>query len=539
MTRRIRSIAIAWGVGLVVLVPTAAAADIVVTPGQSIQAAILLAANGDRILIQPGTYFQHSIDLKGKALQLIGVGGAAVTILDGGNAAAPNLICHAETEVPIRVEGLTLRNCLVGIRAFVPGVLTVSGCVLEDHHYLGMQGSSFEAGHGIYIQGVGLSSVIVDSVIRNNEGSGVRGPIDVTRCLITGNQDTGVYFPRALRECRITNNHGVNGGGVILSQNYALTTESQTIDRCEISSNHAVNGGGVWGGAQFGMMIKNCRIVGNSASNQGGGVYFNVDNNLEFWSAFALVRDCVIAGNSAGQGGGAYLAVFGNTIPTSGTATIERCTVSGNTPDGLRLWCIKRVIKNSIFWNQPNALPITTNATVTYTDFQGGFPGVGNVDVDPQFVDAASGDYHLRSTSPLIDAGTGTVELDFEGDVVSGPIDIGADQIAPHLSLTGDTSPGGNVRLGIYGAPGATPVLLFLSGTRLETGFPLAFGVFGLGFPWLPGFPIDLGPMQSGGAIIISTSLPPSAPVGVSFHMQAFLGAPAWRFTNVESFQIG
>ena len=60
------------------------------------------------------------------------------------------------------------------------------------------------------------------------------------------------------------------------------------------------------------------------------------------------------------------------------------------------------VVHNSIFWG--NTTPAsgtesigwyTTSSepTVTFSDIEGGFTGTGNIDVDPQFVDAAGGDY--------------------------------------------------------------------------------------------------------------------------------------------------
>lgn len=102
--------------------------------------------DGDRILIQPGTYFEHSIDFLGKSLELIGVGGAAATTLDGGGADAANLLCQSSTAVTMHVEGLTLRNCRVGIHAATPGTVTVRACVIEDHKNLGLQGVVFDAG---------------------------------------------------------------------------------------------------------------------------------------------------------------------------------------------------------------------------------------------------------------------------------------------------------------------------------------------------------------------------------------------------------
>jgi hypothetical protein len=52
------------------------------------------------------------------------------------------------------------------------------------------------------------------------------------------------------------------------------------------------------------------------------------------------------------------------------------------------------------------------NPTVSYCNLCGGWPGTGNIDVDPLFRDPANGDFHLMATycgdpldSPCIDAG--------------------------------------------------------------------------------------------------------------------------------------
>ncbi|MFM7296429.1 MAG: hypothetical protein ACKO4Q_04305, partial [Planctomycetota bacterium] len=56
------------------LAPTAFATDWTVVPGSSIQSAINAASNGDRILIQPGTYAER-IDLQSKRLVVLGLAG--------------------------------------------------------------------------------------------------------------------------------------------------------------------------------------------------------------------------------------------------------------------------------------------------------------------------------------------------------------------------------------------------------------------------------------------------------------------------------
>ena len=44
-------------------------------------------------------------------------------------------------------------------------------------------------------------------------------------------------------------------------------------------------------------------------------------------------------------------------------------------------------------------------AVASYSDVLGGYPGTGNFDADPLFVDASGGDDHLRAGSPCIDTG--------------------------------------------------------------------------------------------------------------------------------------
>jgi hypothetical protein len=78
------------------------------------------------------------------------------------------------------------------------------------------------------------------------------------------------------------------------------------------------------------------------------------------------------------------------------------------------------------------------NTSFDYSGFQDVTlePGPGDISVDPQFVDPVNDDFHLKPTSPCIDAGlTGawTPTLDFDGNprVLNGVIDIGAYEVVP------------------------------------------------------------------------------------------------------------
>jgi hypothetical protein len=90
-------------------------------------------------------------------------------------------------------------------------------------------------------------------------------------------------------------------------------------------------------------------------------------------------------------------------------------------------------IRNSIIWgnsgtalSNPNATPTITNSIV-----QGGFTGTGNLNVNPQFVDATTDDLRLQSTSPAINAGNNTFlpadtpDLDGDSNITEAiPLDI-------------------------------------------------------------------------------------------------------------------
>jgi len=68
---------------------------------------------------------------------------------------------------------------------------------------------------------------------------------------------------------------------------------------------------------------------------------------------------------------------------------------------------------------------------------EGGYPGTGNIEANPQFIDPATGDFHLQADSPCIDAGDNSAPAlpanDFEGD--ARKID------APTVADTGNGTP--------------------------------------------------------------------------------------------------
>jgi len=120
-------------------------------------------------------------------------------------------------------------------------------------------------------------------------------------------------------------------------------------------------------------------------------------------------------------------------------------------------------VTNCILWDGGDEIwhDDGSTITVTYSDIQGGYPGAGNIDADPLFLDAPRGNIHLSDGSPCIDSGDNAavaVSIDFERDDRpldgdhdgTATVDMGADEyrIVPlaDLAITGPTT--GSVHVG-------------------------------------------------------------------------------------------
>ncbi len=117
-----------------------------------------------------------------------------------------------------------------------------------------------------------------------------------------------------LTQCKITQNVVQNtddGGGIYVTPNAVAV-----ITNCIISENSARDGGGI---ANIGgkVTLKNCQLLNNTASNNGGGLYSHTNTGSKI-----DVRNTLFSGNTALQGGG--VAALG------GTGTIWGCDLDKN-----------------------------------------------------------------------------------------------------------------------------------------------------------------------------------------------------------------
>ncbi len=233
-------------------------------------------------------------------------------------------------------------------------------------------------GAGIYCDN-GSSPKIVNNEIKENlitetSGSGGSGVfIQGGHAIVKGN---------IIRN----NNSGGDGGGLHIKD-----TENILVERNIIRDNIAKAAGGmlIYGGENI-QIFRNL-IIGNRSNGTGGGIHCLAQSGI--------ISNNTIDSNSSGlgwQGGGIYFNWVAEVIVRNNIITNN--LVGG----GIRGESGKSIHFNNV-WN---------NEGGNYVDCS---PNADDMSADPQFVDPNSEDYHLKSTSPCIDAGDSSSPLDPDG----------------------------------------------------------------------------------------------------------------------------
>jgi hypothetical protein len=253
-----------------------------------------------------------------------------------------------------------------------------------------------------------------------------------------------------------------NGGGIDI----ALGT-SPTIRNCIVRDCTAISlGGGIAARGECLPLIEGCTFLNNTAIGsdqgaEGGGLCL-------FFLSHGTVRNCTFIGNFSRYGGGLSCALSDaeviNCVFTDNEAQISggaatadvanprfvNCTMAGNSANaggavsGIGAYLESfPVLENCILWdNAPHEIVISIGeATVRYSNIQGGWPGVGNIDADPRFrgptLAHGAADFLLLPDSPCIDAGDNTaVPSDVNTDILGHP--RFQDHAASHDTGNGD-----------------------------------------------------------------------------------------------------
>jgi parallel beta-helix repeat protein len=430
-------------------------------PYCSIQTAIDAAVDTDEIVVAPGTYVE-AINFLGKAITLSSSDGAEVTVIDAQETGTV-VTCESGEGPDTVLEGFTITGGVGtdpgnghlrgGGMYNVLSSPTVADCTFSGNTALwggGMynfggnptlsdctfQGNS-NIGNG---GGAGMYNHLSNATVTNcafldNSAGQIGGGIfsnfgneAVTNCTFAGNSATvggGMYNFRGgttVTGCTFSNNSAPLGGGIYNNQS------SPTVTRCTFRDNSACCGGdplstGVGGGmynvGASSPTVSDCLFEGNTADDEGGGMRNARNSN-------PTVINCTFSENDAKFGGGMY--------NNESNPTLINCTFGGNVATeaggavasfGLVGAPSNPVLGNCLLWdnNPGQILDDEDSATIVeYSIVQGGWPGTGNIDADPLFVDPDNGDFRLQPGSPCIDAGDNTaVPSDITTDLDGNP----------------------------------------------------------------------------------------------------------------------
>ncbi|MBI3118048.1 MAG: hypothetical protein HYZ00_05150 [Candidatus Hydrogenedentes bacterium] len=419
----------------------------------TIQAALNNAAEGDELWVAEGEYPEvdtnggSSLTMKSGVDLYGGFGGDETerdrrnplahisTVLgtaasQGENTPVAPIIQGADSA---RLDGFTVR----GGRAANGGAMsnfnvspTIANCIFVDNRAI-----SVAPGQGVggaIFNFIDAAPTITNCTFRENTADFAAGAIMNERrcdCLVTG--------------CTFLNNTSHLGGAISNNNSFP------EYRNCRFTSNAAVDGANDAGGGEEGF----------------GGAVYNIGRLPDQFPGEPEVNhptfvNCIFAKNSA--------TGFGGAIFNSETlGDFIQCTLAGNAA-GLRAGAsyafdgAKPIFLNSILWDndpeeifddpnffvefEPPTTPAPAATTVQYCAILGGWPGTGNVNRVPEFVDIASNDIRLCPESPLIDAGRITSEVsDFQDqprpyDGTAEPrgdgsdFDIGADEYSGDVS---------------------------------------------------------------------------------------------------------
>lgn len=336
----------------------------------------------------------------------------------------------------------------------------VNGCI--ENSWISENEAS--AGGGLYTQ-ITTDLLIHNTCFHNNRAGGVleggggilaNGSVSIRDCTFTANRATnngggiksgggGTIISNCLVDGNIA---GVSGGGIVIDAFGNNSDSPSVIQECVIRRNRANLGGGI-DAAKRNLSIEKCIIQSNESTDfktGGGGIHLRVGG---------LVSECILQFNRAENVGGGVKDFGGmfyyNTLITHNSADIDgggvhtdlegstfiNCTVVNNfAPVGQDIAAL--ITNNLASRSEPkltncivrgdsleNSFVIGENVepVVSYSNISGGWPGEGNIDEEPGFVNLVARDYRLRANSPCIDAGSTAGPItDLDGN--HRPIDV-------------------------------------------------------------------------------------------------------------------
>lgn len=303
-----------------------------------------------------------------------------------------------------------------------------TGAAIQTAIDAAASGATIFVGPGTYLGGVNFNG-------KNVSLESTDGPATT---IINGQGGTGVRIgpSGAIKGFTITGSAGTFGAGMAVSGTGTLISGNVFDGNAE---NSGGSGAGIDGNGASPTIERNVFRNNTCDTQSGSGVvtFENTSSPLIVNNVFennpcpainlvlpAGANPKVINNTMVGNRIGVKVDFFGNVV--------VRNNIVVQNGVGLAVGQQSPVWENNLVFG---------NTTADYQGISDQTGTAGNVSVDPLFVDAASGDYHLQSGSPAIDAGgsTDAPAIDFDGTSrpqdgdgdATAAVDIGAFEVIP------------------------------------------------------------------------------------------------------------
>jgi hypothetical protein len=329
-----------------------------------------------------------------------------------------------------------LDNCYVNTADFGTGLISIEG---KGKEQTTVRGTTAAASYVLYLGGANDKKFLIKDVDIHS-----LQPVSGAKNIIYAGGGSVTNVQVYLRDAKVGNKDYATGGVAVLLYN--------TLD----SKNSEVEGAP----GQYGINISK------------NGAALTIDNNIITGGTVAI----------------AFSAFTDVAVFVTGTDFYEQ-TAAGVSISGNQIPTVKNCIFKS---SSPTCKPISDNTGLTQTDAHidgncydtpvacTGLENAGgshSITADPLFVDAANGNFHLKSNSPCIEAGVfiasiheqATPATDFDGTIVCFTPNIGPYGQGNTKTITSDYSPTG------YGIRAGATVVLGAHGLSVDfTGLTLS-----------------------------------------------------------------
>lgn len=415
----------------------------------TIQEAVDAAKINATIYVSPNTYYEN-VKYNGKSIGIRSTDGADVTVIDGMQAGP---VVDMTSPYWSELTGFLITN---GSAENGAGVIAGAYSWIKENRII--DNHATEYGGGVYSK-YGRN-LLRDCVIENNSAGEGGGAVYLESLdeltffqnkLIGNSSDKtgGAVFIQSCNDISISkslfqqNSAAYSGGGI-----YA--TIGGTVDYY-VHRNQFINNSADWDGGALAMLFwgsgggkGNIESTGinnnyfrNNSSKKSGGAIFLFD---DYGDQRNIVNNALIQ-NSAGDNGGAIAwEMYAEPRIINCTMTLNSAGVRGGAIDNGNE-NVGAEIYSCIIWD--NSAPLspeiggTSHFFVYYNNIKGGWPGNNNIDTDPLFINALTGDIHLNQdpcqpgiSNPCVDTGDpywgmidGTTRTDWLQD--SNNVDMG------------------------------------------------------------------------------------------------------------------